>query len=452
MNQSRAIASLALIFAFRMLGLFMVLPVFAPYAHSLSAATPLLIGFALGVYGLSQACLQMPFGWLSDRLGRKPIITLGLCFFILGSLIAAMSHNIYGIILGRALQGAGAIGSTLMATMADLTLDENRTKAMASIGMTIGASFSLALLIGPVLTSYFGVPGLFYLTALLGLCGLLVLHSWVPTPQKLSFHNDTGTRPQYLRSVLTNTQLLRLDFGIFSLHAILTSLFVAIPMVLKQSLHLSVHDQWLLYLPILLGSFLVAVPFIILAEKKRKMKPVFLAAIALLCLSQVALWFAHAALWQVALNLFLFFSAFNCLEASLPSLVSKIAPVQCKGTAMGIYSSAQFFGIFCGGTFGGWLYGNHHVAGVFYAGALLALIWLLIASNMQSLQHTSCQVIHLGEMAPDEATQCQQQLQQLPGVKEVAVAFEEGIAYLKVDKTQFNHDTLKQLNLGENYG
>lgn len=430
----------------------MVLPVFAPYAHQLSSATPVLIGLALGIYGLSQACLQIPFGWLSDRLGRKPIITLGLGLFILGSLIAGMSHTIYGVIVGRALQGAGAIGSTLMATMADLTLEDNRTKAMASIGMTIGFSFSLALLIGPIVSGYFGVASLFYLTALLGLCGLIVLHTWVPTPKRINFHNDTGTKPQYLRSVLSNAQLLRLDFGIFSLHAILTSLFVAIPMVLHESLHLSGHDQWMIYLPILLCSFLLAVPFIIIAEKKRQMKPVFLGAIALLSLAQLTLWLAHSTLWQVTLSLFLFFTAFNCLEASLPSLVSKIAPVQSKGTAMGVYSSAQFFGIFCGGTFGGWLYGNHHVAGVFYAGALLALLWFFVASSMQSLQHTSSQVFHFGAMDPTKATDLQQALQQLPGVKEVAVAHDEGLAYLKVDKTQFNHDAVKQLKLGDIYG
>lgn len=450
--EKRAMLSLALIFAFRMLGLFMILPVFAPYAHNLTFSTPTLIGLALGIYGLTQACLQIPFGMLSDKLGRKPIITLGLILFAIGSVIAACSSSIYGVILGRGLQGAGAIGSTLIATVADLTREENRTKAMATIGMTIGLSFSIAIFTGPILNSWVGVQGIFAFTAVLACGGLLMLHFVVPTPRRLVKHSDSGAIPALFKRVLTDGELLRLDFGIFAQHAILTALFIAIPMILEQSIDMPSITQWKLYLPILVASFALMVPLIIIAEKKRRMKFIFVSAIATLAISQMGLWFFHESLGSIGFWLLMFFTAFNVLEASLPSLVSKIAPVGSKGTAMGVYSSSQFFGIFCGGTIGGWLYGNHHVAGVFYASALLAAGWFIIALTMNSPRHLSSRLIAVGDIDDTEAKHIKAQLQQIPGVAEVAVLCDEGTAYLKVDNDIFNPESLTQLQLGETHG
>jgi MFS family permease len=444
-TEKRATLTLASIFAFRMLGLFMILPVFTLYAEHLRGATPLLIGVALGVYGLSQAALQVPFGMLSDRWGRKPIITLGLILFAIGSVVAALSHSIEGVIVGRALQGAGAVGSTLIALVADLTRDEHRTKAMATIGMTIGISFSIAMVLGPVLNGWVHVNGIFWLTAGLALGGIAMLHGGVPTPKRVIHHQDSGTVPALLGSVLRNPELLRLDIGIFIQHAILTATFIVLPVALAHSAGIVEAKQWMVYLPVLVLSFITMVPFIIIAEKKQKMKPVFLAAIACLGIAQLALWSFHSSVVGIFIALYVYFTGFNLLEASLPSLISKIAPVASKGTALGVYSTAQFFGIFVGGSLGGWLYGHHDLAGVFYMGAAFSLIWFLVAATMHKPKHLSSKMVTVGEMTEHEACALAASLQQLPGVAEAVVSQLEGTAYLKVDNTQFDEQALNKL-------
>jgi len=381
--ERKAAQSLALIFSFRMLGLFMILPVFAIYAQNLTGTTASLIGFALGVYGLTQACLQIPFGMLSDKIGRKPVITAGLLLFAVGSVIAAMSHSIYGVIIGRALQGAGAIGSTIIAFVADLTRESERTKAMAIIGLTIGFSFTLAMAISPILNAWMGVNGIFWLTAVLALFGILVLYTLVPKPTSLSFHRDAELEPARLGQVLKNTELLRLDFGILCLHAILTALFIIVPISLQDLAGVAESRQWMIYLPVLVLSFLCMLPFIIIAEKKQKMKPIFVGAIATLTIAQILLLIGTANEFITAIGLLVFFTAFTLLEASLPSLISKIAPKDSKGTATGVYSCCQFLGIFIGGTVGGWFYSAHNMIGVFIFSIVLALIWLAIASTMK---------------------------------------------------------------------
>ena len=286
--------SIAAIFSFRMLGLFMLIPVFSVAATSLSDATPTLIGIALGSYGLSQGLLQIPFGFMSDRFGRKLIITIGLLLFVIGSLLGAYTDSIYGMIIARTLQGTGAIGSVLMALMADLTPDEHRTKAMAVIGVTIGISFSLAMVISPAITHRFGLPGIFYLTALLAVTGLFLLHVVIPTPKKEPFHIDNEVNPTAFKHVLKNHHLQRLNAGIFCLHLILTSTFFAIPLLLQQQIKLGhLIQQWHFYLPLMIGAFLAMLPFIFLAEKKKKIKPVFLSAVAITGLSQFILAFTY---------------------------------------------------------------------------------------------------------------------------------------------------------------
>ncbi len=377
-QERRTTLLLSSIYAFRMLGLFMILPIMSLYATSLKGATPFLIGLSLGVYGLTQAVLQIPFGMISDRIGRKPVIVFGLILFLLGSVEAALSHTMMGIIWGRALQGAGAIGSTLTAFVADSTEEKNRLKAMSLIGMTIGSSFIIAMVLGPILNGIVGLSGIFWLTAALALMGIGFL-CFIPTPKHHDPHPDCEPVSGQFKKVLMNPDLLRLDFGIFAQHAILTALFIAIPLLLVNQMGLTADHQWKVYLPVLLLSFIAMVPFIIAAEKKGKMTLIFRGAIALIALVAFAFWLFPNTLFFISVLLFLFFTAFTFLEAAFPSLISKKAPKANKGTAMGIYSSAQFLGILAGGTLGGFFFHHFGLSGVFLFCASLGGVSLLIA-------------------------------------------------------------------------
>ena len=444
-KERSATLSLATIMAFRMLGLFMILPVFSVVAEQLPGATATLVGIALGIYGLTQALLQMPFGMLSDRIGRKPIITVGLILFAIGSVVAACSHTIYGIILGRALQGAGAIGSTTLAMAADLTRDENRTKAMAFMGLTIGFAFSLAMVFGPIINTWFHLSGIFWVTAGLAMIGILLLYTSVPTPTRIT-HQNTKTDPVRLKAILKNPQLLRLDAGILLLHAMLTALFIAIPILFTRLLQLTETQQVLLYLVVLIFAFLTMVPLIIIAEKKRKMKPIFILAICTLVITQLLLLFFQRSTIGITIILLLFFSAFTLLEASLPSLVSKISPIRNKGTAMGLYSTSQFLGIFIGGSLGGWIYGQYHIEGLFIFCALLGLIWLTFATSMQQPPYLSTLTFGTEQWNnKDPGGELVSRLKSMPGVAEVALIAHEALIYLKVDKKIADKDELRKL-------
>jgi predicted MFS family arabinose efflux permease len=375
-TEYRSIFSLAAILAFRMLGLFMILPVFAVYAHHLSGTTPTLIGLALGIYGLTQALLQIPLGILSDKIGRKPVIVLGLLIFAIGSVVAALSTSIEGVIIGRALQGAGAIGSTIIAFIADLSLPQHRTRAMAIVGMTIGISVIVAMVLGPLLNIYIHVSGIFWTTAGLALFGILILLTTVPTPT--AHTQNTKISLKELLFVLRQPELLRLDFGIAVLHAVFTASFVVIPIILTNILNIQSHYQWILYISVLVLSFCLMVPGIILAEKQHKMRPVFLSAIFVLGVAQFIFLTSHNKLIFMVLGLLIYFAAFNLLEACLPSLISKTAPTKNRGAAMGIYSSSQFFGIFIGGTGGGLIYGHYGIAGLFGFCMLLTVAWFAV--------------------------------------------------------------------------
>ncbi len=440
--EKRSIAGLSSIFALRMLGLFMILPVFSLAADQYSGATPILIGLAIGAYGLTQALLQIPFGMLSDRIGRKRVITIGLLLFAAGSVVAALADSIYMVIAGRLLQGSGAIAAAIMALTADLTRDEHRTKAMASIGISIGLSFSIALAAGAALEQWIGLSGIFWATALLSLVGIGVLHLWVPTPSRLINHRDIEPVPKQFLNVFRNADIMRMVFSIMILHCLLTISFFALPIALLDHAGLAKDQHALAYLPILILAFISMVPFIIIAEKYRKMKPVFIGAITTLAIAQFGWGFLSNSVAGMLFCLWLFFTAFNILEASLPSLMSKLSPLANKGTAMGVYSSAQFIGAFIGGAAGGLIFSKFGVSGVFIAGAVLTLIWLLVILPMNPPKHLSTRIIQLDPSFTCDPSEIAQQLNYIAGVVDTIIVIEECVAYVKFSPDEIDNDAL----------
>ncbi len=437
----KAGSSIALIYGIRMLGLFMILPVFSIFAENLDNTTPLLIGLALGIYGLTQGLLQIPFGMLSDKIGRKPVIAAGLIIFAIGSVVAAYADTIYGVIAGRAIQGAGAIAAALMALAADLSREEHRLKIMSMIGINIGVAFAVAMVVGPIINAWVGMKGIFLLTAILAVMGILVLFKVVPKADSLSFHRDAQLEPSQLSNIIKNTQLLRLDLGIFVLHAVLMATFIAIPLMLQDAGLESLQHGWL-YAPVFLVSIVLMVPFIILAEAKRRMKQVFVGAVLVLAISLLLLMFSDRSLAIITFSLGLFFTAFNLLEASLPSLVAKISPADRKGTAMGIYSSSQFLGAFVGGVMGGWAYGQGGVSLLFLLCMSLVIVWFLLAATMKSPRYVSTYLLNIGQIAPEKVNHLILQLVAIRGVAEASVIAEDGVAYLKVDLKALDLDAL----------
>lgn len=448
MNSSEKLAtvSLATLFALRMLGLFMILPVFSLYGDQYSGANATLIGLAIGAYGLTQSIFQVPFGMLSDRIGRKSVIMMGLLIFAVGSFTASAATSIYMVILGRALQGAGAIASAVMALLADTTRDQHRTKAMAALGMSIGLSFAAALVLGPVMTDHFGLSGLFLITGIFALCGIGVCYFLVPTPISSGMQRDSVAVVGQFLKVLKNPELVRLDMGIFFLHMMLTACFVVLPIILADELGIPASHHWLIYLPILGGSFFAMIPLIIIAETKRRIKQVFVLSIMMLGVGLVGLsWHFHTLHWM-CLFLFLFFMAFNLLEAMLPSLMSKLAPAGCKGTAMGVYSTGQFLGAFIGGTSGGYIYGHYGTSAVFVYCSVLAVIWAVIAITMRQPQFLQSYMVTLKEDIDERgAKELLKRLLTIQGVKEAVVIVDEQAAYLKIDKKEFDQTALQQI-------
>jgi len=377
-TELRGSLSLASVLFLRMLGLFLILPVFTLYARTLTDSTPTLVGLAFGVYGLTQASLQIPFGMLSDKVGRKPVIFAGLLIFIAGSLIASQADTIWIMILGRALQGAGAISAALMALAADLTREQQRTKAMALIGISIGFAFSLAFIAGPLLDAVIGVSGIFILSALLAVLAMVVLYLVVPTPEISSFHSDAEVSLAMLGNVLRERRLLKLNLGIFILHAVLMANFIVVPTAIQDYAGLASAHHWQIYLPVLFTSIIFMAPAIIIGERTRTSGAFFKGAVLLLVVSQTGYFFWHSTLVALAFMLLVFFTAFNYLEASLPSLISTMSSKNSKGTALGVYASSQFIGTFTGGLIGGIIHEHFGLSAVFIFGGIMTLIWFLV--------------------------------------------------------------------------
>lgn len=379
-GERRAASGLAVVFACRMLGLFMVLPVLSVYAVHMPGATPVLIGLAIGVYGLMQGALQIPFGALSDRIGRKPVITAGLLIFVGGGVIAANADHVLTLIAGRALQGAGAVAAAVMALAADLSRERQRTIMMAILGVSIGLAFMLSLVLGPVLAAVGGLSAVFWASTLLGLLAIVVLHLWVPDPAVHVVTGQAASHAQSLKTVLRDTELWRMDAGVFVLHALMTSLFIAAPLALRDA-GVAGADQWQVYLPAVLGAVVVMLPMVYLAERHGHMRAVFLASITLLAASPF-LFTVSSHAWVLGIAFAVFFGAFSALEAMMPSRVSKVVGPARKGMALGVYTSCQFFGAFAGGVLGGVLYSIGEAILLFAGNAVLALIWLGIAMGM----------------------------------------------------------------------
>ena len=437
--------SLALIYATRMLGLFMILPVFAIYAENLDQVTPVLVGLAIGIYGLTQALFQIPFGAWSDRAGRKPVIIIGLCIFLLGSIVAATSGSIYGVIIGRALQGMGAIASVIMALASDLTREEHRTKVMAVIGASIGAAFMLALILGPILEGWFGVKGIFWLTALLAAVSIALLTLMIPTPMQTTEHAtlDRAT----LKSVISDGQLLRLDLGVFILHMVLTAIFVVVPLILRDQFTLAAESHWQIYLSVMLISIVLLVPVIIISEKRAKTKLAFLFSIALCALSHFIMFTQPQTLSIFFIALTLFFWGFNLLEASMPSQVSKLSNPVSKGLSMGVFSSSQFLGAFAGGVVAGALVQNFGHNGVFLFAFVMFLLWFLVALSMSSPVSYKTLTVDLKDIAQHQREDFLQQCHGLQGVADITVISEQQIAYIKTDRALFKTKKFNQLQI-----
>ena len=417
--ERRATWGLGTVFSLRMLGMFMVLPVLTTYGMALNGASETLIGIAIGIYGLAQAVFQIPFGLISDRIGRKPLIVGGLLVFALGSAIAALSDSIWGIILGRALQGSGAIAAAVMALLSDLTREQNRTKAMAFIGISFGITFAIAMVLGPVITHALGLHALFWMIAALALCGIVITLLIVPSADRHVLNRESSMVRGSFSKVLNNPRLLKLNLGIMCLHILLMSSFVALPLAMEKA-GLAASSHWIVYLVTMLVSFVSVVPFIIYAEKKRRMKQVFMGCVAVLFAAELVLLISGQHLWGIIAGVQLFFMAFNVMEAILPSLISKESPAGYKGTAMGVYSTSQFIGVAIGGSLGGWLYGLHGAGLVFIAGALIAAGWFIISSTMQEPPYVSSLRITLSELAAKDSSLASR-LQAQPGVAEAIV-------------------------------
>ncbi len=442
--EKKAAFSLAAVFGLRMLGLFMILPVFAIYGEQLAGYSPIWVGLAIGAYGLTQALLQIPMGTLSDKFGRKPIILIGLLIFLLGSIVAAMSESIYGVVIGRALQGMGAIASAVLALAADLSREEQRPKVMATIGMFIGLSFTLAMIFGPIVAEAFGLSGLFWFTAVLTVGAMFMIQFMVPYSVNKAPRGDHVALPEQIAKLIKDPQLFRLNIGVFVLHMALTACFVTLPKQFVAS-GLELEQHWKLYLPVLLGSFFLMVPFMIMAIKKQKEKQMFSAAVLLFSLALLMLWYVPASLFSLIVLMNMFFTAFNYLEATMPSILSRIAPAGLKGSVMGVYSSSQFMGAFFGGVLGGAIASQFGENTIFLVMACASLLWFVAATGMKTLKKSKSFSFKTTIDCEETADKVADELINLPGVLEATLVHDEAVAYLKIDDKVADFQLIKSL-------
>ena len=450
-EEMRASMALAWVYALRMLGMFLVLPVLALYAAGLPDAgdNKMLVGLAMGMYGLTQALLQLPLGMASDRFGRKKVIYLGLLVFAVGSFMAAVATSLPMLVLARAIQGAGAVSAAVTALVADLTREEVRTRAMAMIGLSIGLTFSASLVISPLLSEYIGVAGLFALTGVLTLLSMLVVKFLVPDPVRSKLHEDAEVQPARFGEVLKNKELLRLNFGIFALQCGMMALFTSLPFAL-QDLGLNKAHHWQVYLPATLIGLVLMIPAIIVGETRNKLKQIFLLGIALIFASQLGLLFGLHSVWLIGLSLIVYFIGFNILEASQPSLVSKIAPAELKGTAMGVYNTMQSVGLFSGGALGGLLFHHFGFNGVFAFCSVLIGAWFAIAAVAPAPAPVKNVVLPVGGAWQQRQDELHSRLKQLAGVEAISFSADGETVFIKALQQGFDEAAAKHILSGAN--
>jgi len=442
--ERRSVLALALVYLFRMLGLFLIMPVISVAADGLKGADAALIGAAIGIYGFTQAILQIPMGMWSDRIGRKRVIVIGLLLFALGSLICANATSIHVLIVGRALQGAGAIASTLMALLSDVTREKNRTKSMAMVGVSIGASFMISLVLGPWVFDLVGLSGLFYLSFGFSFLGIALILFVVPNVVQHTFKRDTTPSLVALGRVIKDGKLRFLNISVLLLHASLTALFITVPHLLIQRFGLPLADHSWLYLGVMGFAFVGMVPLVIIAEAKGKMKAVVFSVVLMLGLSAILLqWAPH--LWVFGLLLWCYFVGFNTLEATLPSLISKQAPVGYRGTAMGVFSTHQFLGSFLGGIGGGWILQHYSNSTLFDVVGIVLMLWTVVCFMQPAPRQLNSIAFSLPEGEDDTLDALADQLAKVKGVEDMQIFKDELTAYLKVDKKILDKETLKRL-------
>lgn len=447
----RASTSLAGVYALRMLGMFLVLPVLALHAHGLSggnaAHSMSMVGLAMAVYGLTQALLQLPLGILSDKIGRKKTIYLGMSVFALGSFLAAMAQSVEMLIVARAIQGAGAVSAAVTALLADLTREEVRTRAMSLIGLSIGLTFSVSLVLSPLLTKLVGVSGLFVLMGVLSLASLVLVGFYTPNPVQSRLHQDAQAQPARLGEVLRNTQLLRLNYGIFALQAGLMAIFTTLPFAL-QNLGWQKFEHWKIYLPATVMGLLLMVPAIIVGETRNRLKQVFVLGIVLVLAAQAALGLSLHSAWLIGACLVIYFIGFNILEASLPSLVSKIAPSDLKGTAMGVYNTLQSLGVFAGGLLGSKMFAMAGFAGVFGFCCVMVFLWLLLAILAPAPQPVKNVVLSVPEPLRGHLNMLSGSLKAVAGVQTVSFSLDGQTVFIKALQQGFDEQKVQQILSG----
>lgn len=450
-HEWRASTSLAGVYALRMLGMFLVLPVLSLHAHSLvgaDEATKLkMVGLAMAAYGLTQALLQLPLGILSDKIGRKKVIYLGMSVFALGSFIAAFTTDVQTLIIARAIQGAGAVSAAVTALLADLTREEVRTRAMSMIGLSIGLTFSVSLVLSPVLSQFIGVQGLFALTGVLSLASIALVKFYTPNPTKLRHHEDAQVSVSRIGEVLRNSQLLRLNYGIFALQAGLMAIFTALPFALKN-LGWDKSEHWLVYLPATVIGLILMVPAIIVGETRNKLKQVFILGISLVLVAQFALIFSLSSAWLIGAVLVIYFIGFNILEASLPSLVSKIAPSDLKGTAMGVYNTTQSLGVFAGGLIGSRMYAYWGFAGVFGFCCAIVGLWIGLAMNAPAPRPVKNVMFAIPDDLRDDLAVLAAKIHAAAGVEAVSFSADSETVYIKALQHGFDEEYVKQVLTG----
>ena len=448
-HEWRASTTLSGVYALRMLGMFLVLPVLAMYAASLPGAedNKTLVGLAMGIYGLTQALLQLPLGIASDKFGRKKTIYAGLVVFAAGSFLAAAADTLPLLVAARAIQGAGAVSAAVTALLADLTRDGVRTRAMAMIGLSIGLTFSISLVVAPMIADVVGVRGLFLLTGILTVASIGVVAFMTPDPEFSKLHEDTQAQPARIGEVLKNRQLLNLDFGIFALHAAQMALFTALPFAMTQ-LGLEKIQHWKVYLPSTVAGLVVMVPLIIIGETRNRLKQVFILGIVCIAAAQIGLLSGMHSIWLITVYLIVYFIGFNVLEASLPSMVSKIAPSDLKGTAMGVYNTMQSVGLFAGGAAGGLLFQKYGFVGVFAFCSTLMLLWLVLAVLSPAPKPVKNLSYPVGSVWQGNQEGLYRALSELEGVEDISFSFDRQTVYIKVLQKGFDQAAAEKIITG----